>query len=109
MIYLFAVLVGVWVVLLLLAAGGAGYALADATAGRRVLVATFCGFALILGAAGTVLTSVAYERFNHPVGASANLFSPSPDQASPQPAPSSPVTPVEQYARPAADAWLLFQ
>jgi hypothetical protein len=104
-----ALLVGIWVVLLMLAAGGVGYALAHATAGRRILIAAFCGFTIIFGAAGTVLASAAYGRFGHPAGASANLTSPSANQASPPPAQVDPATPAEQYARPAKDAWLLFQ
>ena len=102
-------------VLLLLSAGAVGYALAHAPAGRRILVAACCGFAIIFGAAGTVLSSVAYGRFNHQVVATANLVSPSPnqaplsDQASPPPTQSSPEAPPGQYARYATDAWLLFQ
>jgi hypothetical protein len=106
--YPLALLVGVWVTLLLLAAGGVGYALAHATAGRRILVATFCGFTIVVGAAGTVLASTAYGHFAHPVGATAALVSPSPAQAGQPPAQNSPA-PAEQYARSATEAWLVFQ
>jgi hypothetical protein len=107
-VYPLALLVGVWVTLLVLAAGGAGYALAHATAGRRILVAAFCGFTMVFGAAGTVLASAAYGHFSHPAGATSTLVSPSPDQAVQPPAQTSPA-PAQQYARSATDAWLVFQ
>ena len=91
----FSLLIGLWVVALLLSAGGVGYALARAPAWRRTILAICCGLTLVYGASGALFASGVYTRLTQPVLTTALQDQP-PNAASHQ-------------LRPAADAWLRFQ
>ena len=60
--YLVAVAAGLFVVALMLAAGGLGYAIANAPTNRTALVGIGVASALLIGIAGSVFGSIAYTR-----------------------------------------------
>jgi hypothetical protein len=103
MTYLFSVLIGVLVVVLLLAAGAIGYVLAHLRTWRGPLIAACCALTLAYGGVGVLLTSVVSTRLSHSVRATAVQTSPT---STPQ---SSPPAVADQQPRPATDAWLRFQ
>ena len=106
--YLVAVAAGLFVVALMLAAGGLGYAIANAPTNRTALVGIGVASALLIGIAGSVFGSIAYTRLQtvavatvrehqSPTATSAsNTQTPAADTASD--------TPLS-----ATDGWLHFQ
>jgi len=106
--YLVAVAAGLFVIALMLAAGGLGYAIANAPTNHTFLTSIGVASALLIGVAGSVFGSIAYTRLQTVAVVTIH------DRASPtaSAASNSQIPPAETASdtpQPATDGWLHFQ
>lgn len=100
-VYLIAVAAGLFVVVLLMAGGACGYAIAHATTHRAQLLGIAIGAAVLFGLTGTVIGSVGLSSIKTPAVATSSVHSTTTSSA-----PDSTYTSTPQ---PATDAWMHFQ
>jgi len=104
-VYLFALAAGLCTVGLLVAAGGAGYAIAHAPGSRGPILGVIAGSVLVAGAGGAILGSVAYTRlFTVAVVTVSSGPTPGPTSTAGSQTPAG----TGDFFRPATDAWMHF-